>query len=234
MLNRRRLLFASAAALPGITLATSARARKRKPNPKPKPKWHWKTVTRTFASSQPITIPTAGVATPFPAKLRVQGPPNGRIQKITVSLFDLTHGYQDDLDILLVAPGGSSTILMSDAGYTNPNLPPTVPALTFDDHAPLRLPMWPSYIAGGTYKPTNFAADAPDVFPNPPGSPGPSLATFKGGKPNGVWSLYVMDDFGTDIGSIGGWSLKITARVKVKAKRKPKSKQRRKARGTGR
>lgn len=118
MLNRRRLLFAGVATLPGVVLATSAKARKPKPKPKPKPKWKWKweTVTRTFSSNQLITIPHEGIATPYPAKIQVSGMRQGRIRKVTVSLSGLTHTWPRDLDIMLADPKGRGVILMNDAG----------------------------------------------------------------------------------------------------------------------
>jgi uncharacterized repeat protein (TIGR01451 family) len=40
----------------------------------------------------------------------------------------------------------------------------------------------------------------------------PTLAAFNGVNPNGVWSLYVVDDSSSDNGTIaGGWSLNISA-----------------------
>jgi subtilisin-like proprotein convertase family protein len=48
--------------------------------------------------------------------------------------------------------------------------------------------------------------------PAPPGPYGTSLAGFNGTNPNGAWSLYVVDNFEVDTGSIaGGWNLDVAA-----------------------
>jgi hypothetical protein len=80
-------------------------------------------------------------------------------------------------------------------------------------------------LTSGTFKPTNITAvgsDGPDTFPPPapdPATCGTSLAVFNGTNPNGVWKLFVTDDFPVvDGGSINSWSLQITAKVKVKHK----------------
>ena len=67
-------------------------------------------------------------------------------------------------------------------------------------------------MVSGTYQPTNINdGGSDDVYPAP--APAPSgnttLAAFNGIDPNGIWSLYVMDDAFGDIGSIEGWSLQI-------------------------
>ena len=67
----------------------------------------------------------------------------------------------------------------------------------------------------GTFRPSDDDSQAADVaFPAP--APAPStataLATFNGSNPNGVWSLFVVDDAGADAGSIGGgWCLNISS-----------------------
>jgi hypothetical protein len=95
---------------------------------------------------------------------------------------------------------------MSDAGggtdAVNANL-------TFDDAAP----GIGATVVTGAFSPTNIGAG--DLFPAPaPAGPYPDpqqLSVFNGLDPNGTWSLYVVDDAGTDTGSLtGGWSLSIT------------------------
>jgi len=117
----------------------------------------------------------------------------------------MSHTYPDDLDILLVGPGGQKVLLMSDAGGGSDvnNI-----TLTFDDAAASALADSAAIVAG-TYKPTDFVTG--DTFPSPaPAGPyGTTLSTFNGLNPNGTWSLYVLDDAASDSGSIaGGWSLK--------------------------
>src|SRR6185295_294002 len=47
--------------------------------------------------------------------------------------------------------------------------------------------------------------------PAPAGPYGAALSAFKDSSPNGVWSIYVLDDGANDQGSIaGGWSLTVT------------------------
>ena len=41
---------------------------------------------------------------------------SGTITRVTATLTDLSHGYPDDVDVMLVSPGGQSVLLLSDAG----------------------------------------------------------------------------------------------------------------------
>ncbi len=43
----------------------------------------------------------------------------GTISKVTVTLTNISHTFSDDIDVLLVGPGGQKFILMSDAGGVN-------------------------------------------------------------------------------------------------------------------
>src|SRR5207248_1083216 len=127
--------------------------------------------------------------------------------KVTVTLKGLSHTYPDDLDVLLVGPGGQKVVLMSDAGG---GIGINNVTLSFDDAAASNLPD-SSAIVSGTYKPTDFVAG--DTFPSPaPAGPyGTALSAINGLDPNGAWSLYVLDDAAGDSGSIsGGWSLQFT------------------------
>ncbi len=166
----------------------------------------------TFCNNSSIAVPgsrTTGAASPYPSTIAVSGtgPFTGRV---TVQLSGVTHTEPRDLDILLVSPTGESLVLMSDAG-ANPESGPAT--LTFSDSAlgdvGFNVPL-----TTGTYRPTNNQA-ASDTWPAP--APAPSgamtLATFNNKNPNGVWSLYVLDDFTSeDDGSIGGgWCLNISS-----------------------
>jgi subtilisin-like proprotein convertase family protein len=162
-----------------------------------------------FSNTAPITIndsaspPTA--ATPYPSNLAVSGV-TGNIVGMTVTLANLSHGFPDDIDVLLVGPTGASALLMSDAGGSTAASGIT---LTFDDNAAASLAD-DGPLVTGTFKPTNFGTG--DTFPAPATVPTGNtlLGIFNGTNPNGDWHLYVVDDNQTDAGAIaGGWSLNL-------------------------
>ncbi len=163
----------------------------------------------TFANPTPITIPaagTSGIANPYASNIVVSGF-SGSITKVTLSLFGLSHTFPDDIDILLVGPGGQNAIVMSDVGTT---LDVVSINLTLDDDAASALPD-AAQLVSGTFRPTNIGAG--DTFPAPAPAPlgGSALSVFTGTGANGTWSLYVVDDLGGDIGSLaGGWALNFT------------------------
>ena len=160
----------------------------------------------TFANASSITINDNGPASPYPAVINVAGV-GGAISKVTVTLNNLTHGFPDDLDIVLVGPHGQTVMLMSDSGGGNALNNVT---LTLDDAFPL-LPD-SAQIITGTYGPKNNGVQG-DPFPAPgPVQPfGTALSVFNGTDANGLWSLYIVDDTSQDSGLIaGGWSLTIS------------------------
>ena len=164
-----------------------------------------------FSNSASITIPDVpggppDLGVPYPSSINVAGL-TGSVSKVTVTLTNISHTFPDDIDILLVGPGGQGAIIMSDAGLGSDIVNVT---LTFDDAAASQLPD-SAQIVSGTFQPTNFATG--DVFPAPaPGGPfGSPLSVFNGTNPNGTWNLFVVDDAGVDAGNIaGGWTLNIT------------------------
>lgn len=167
-------------------------------------------VTSAFTNAAPITIPasgTKGAATPYPSAISVTGV-TGTVAKVTVTLAGLSHTYPDDLDVLLVGPGGQTVMLMSDVGGSTGIVGVT---LTFDDSASGSLPD-SGAIASGTCKPTNIDTTTDNFpFPAPAGPFGSTLAMFNGLNPNGTWSLYILDDDSRDTGSLAqGWRLSIT------------------------
>lgn len=156
------------------------------------------------------TASAVGLATPYPSTVTITNL-QGSITKVTVTLNNMTHGYPDDVDILLVSPAGQKVVLMSDTGGGNSLQNCT---LTFDDAAAAALPDT-TQIVSGTYRPVNYAGvGSADSFPAPaPAGPynNSSLASLIGGNPNGTWSLFVVDDDGFENGNIaGGWGLTIT------------------------
>jgi subtilisin-like proprotein convertase family protein len=151
-----------------------------------------------------ITVPaagTAGIAGPYPSQIDVGGL-LGNIRKVTVTVV-ATHSFPDDMDIVLVGPGGQNAILMSDVGggFDMSNV-----TLTFDDAASDNMPDG-TQIVSGTFKPTNFEAGDPFPAPAPTPTGSANLSVFNGTNPNGAWKLFVVDDANQDAGSISSWRL---------------------------
>lgn len=179
-----------------------------------------------FDNTTAMTIPATGTGTSagapasvYPSTIDVSGLPD-EIDSLTVTLNGLSHTFPDDLDMLLVGPGGQRMVLMSDAGSTGDL---TGVTLAFDDAAAGLLPD-STRIVAGTYRATNYGAT--DSFPAPapagPHSQPPTAgtatlaSTFAGASPNGTWALYIVDDAGVDVGSLsGGWSLSFKTREQV-------------------
>jgi len=155
-------------------------------------------------SSGPLTIPTQGNASPYPATVNVSGLA-GTVQHVAVRLNNLTHTFPADLDVLLVGPGGQAAMVMSDIGIGNDvnNI-----TMTFQDGAPVP----PPQLVSGTFAPAdNAPAEAALPAPAPAGPYGSALSVFNGTSPNGAWRLFVIDDSANpDGGSLGGFSIIIT------------------------
>lgn len=169
------------------------------------------TTVQTFTQNTPVTLPAdppgGGTATPYPSALTVAGV-TGTVVGVKVKLNSVSHTFPDDMDILLVGPTGAGVVLMSDAGggtdLVNTNF-------TFADGSPY-LPDSATLLAGGTFAPTNHGTG--DVFAAPAPAPIPAGGSlnslFAGQNPNGVWNLFVTDQFTGDTGSITSWSLELT------------------------
>ena len=170
----------------------------------------FKTVTRTFSSTQQITIPAAGQAAPYPSEISARGFRKGKIRDVNLTLKNFSHTFPDDVDVM-VSHRGVNRIVMSDTGGSTDANNIT---LKLDDEATALLPdSGPP--TGGTFQPTNIGAG--DTFPAPAPTPsGPTpLSGFDGKNPNGTWSLWVNDDAGGDSGQFaGGWSIRIKAKVR--------------------
>ena len=155
-----------------------------------------------------LSIPLSGQATPYPYVFTVANR-TGTIADIDVTLEGVTHSFADDIDLLLVSPSGTRVVLLSDA-CGDPDLVGVT--LTLDDEAGAAVPEAGPCAGGGTLMPSDYAGGPVDAFPEPaPSGPhGSSLSAFDGEPPNGLWSVYAVDDNAGDSGEIGGVTLSIT------------------------
>jgi len=187
-----------------------------------------KVVKKTFSSDAAITIPTGisqfghGPATPYPTTIDVHGFKKARILDVNLTLRGFSHAWSSDVDMLLVAPDGRNTIVLSDVGSDFSSLEAAVSNITIklDDEAAAGLPEGDGHpLTAGSFQPadTDSWNQANETFfaPAPVPSASVALAKFDGINPNGQWRLFVVDDSANDVGSIaGGWTLEITAKTK--------------------
>lgn len=176
-----------------------------------------RTDVMSFANTTNITIRDGNSASLYPSSITVSGL-TGTVSKVTVQLKNLSHSQPSDIDMLLVGPTGVKFVLFSDVGGSNSTSATTV---TLDDAATATLPT--TFLSSGSYKPADFGGVADAFF-----SPAPTIAfpgdsaqptgtatfttKFAGTNPNGVWSLYIMDDTTNALsGSLAsGWMLTLT------------------------
>lgn len=99
--------------------------------------------------------------------------------------FNISHSYDSDLEIWLIAPDNTFIELSSGNGgsgnnYINTCLSDLSTNLISSGNAPFF----------GSYKPES-----------------PLYVAHNGQNPNGVWNLYIVDDFATDAGTLLSWSI---------------------------
>jgi hypothetical protein len=165
--------------------------------------------TNAIVINDSQTPPT--IASPYPSPITVSNITGSYVTKVTVQIFGFAHGFPSDVSILLVGPQGQNSILMAQVGGSA-RTPVTNVDLTFDDDASSNLPL-ESQLVSGTFKPTTntFSFSYPPPAPSTNEIMGAFLGNFTSVEPNGVWNLFVVDQYPTDSGVItGGWSLNIT------------------------
>jgi subtilisin family serine protease len=145
-----------------------------------------------------VSIPSAGRASPYPSSVVVPAGA-GVVTRVQVILSGFTHAFTDEVDVLLVGPGGQTCVLMADVDGNASNV-----SLSFDDGGSLLV----NASASGTYRPTNNGAAF--LSPAPGGPYGSSLSVFNGSPAAGTWRLFVLDDTSGDSGSLREWSLVLT------------------------
>ena len=163
--------------------------------------------TASYANTDYLAIPSQSTALPYPAVLTVTNPGvagANLISKVTVTLNHLTHDWLHDLNVLLVGPAGQSVLLLSHAGSGGSANDAT---LVFTDTGSRMPASLSKVLTNGTYLPTAYGTPLDLPAPAPAGPYSAYLSAFAGTDPTGTWSLYILDDGGTDGGSLGGWSL---------------------------
>jgi subtilisin-like proprotein convertase family protein len=164
-------------------------------------------MTRSFTNAAAIAILDDGPAGTYPSTINVSGM-TGTVTRVSVQLRGVTHPFPDDIDILLVPPGGPALFVMSDAGGSFPLSGTT---FSIEDGAPI-VPN-SAQIASAVYAPANHGLTA-DMFPSPaPAAPyAVGFTNANGINPNGAWRLFVYDDALESTGTIAaGWALTISA-----------------------
>ncbi len=107
----------------------------------------------------------------------------GLITDINVKL-NITHTYDSDLDVFLIAPDATRVELFTDVGAGGDNFSNTIT----DDEAATAITAGTAPFAG-TYRPEG------------------SLAALDGKNFSGTWTLEITDDAGGDTGTLNSWSL---------------------------
>lgn len=166
--------------------------------------------TVTF-TGPPIAINDGSVASPFPSSLEVARV-TGVLTNVSVGLFEVAHEAPNDLDVLLVGPGGQRVVVFSDACQSEIW---AAVDIVFDDSAAGPAPFGPPTSQAdscepGFFKPTNHppAESFPAPAPNPPY--GSALAAFNGSAPLGTWRLFAVDDSSFFGGKIQAWGIALT------------------------
>ncbi len=113
------------------------------------------------------------------------------ITKVTASLH-LTHTFDGDIAISLIAPDGTTVLLSNNRGGGGDNFGTGCGARTgFDDAAPALISLGAPPFSG-TFRPDGL------------------LSALNGKNPNGVWRLRIADTVGGDSGNLLCWGLRIT------------------------
>lgn len=156
-----------------------------------------------FPGSGAIAIPSIGNATPYPSGITPSGI-DGNVIAVRVKINGFSHSLPDDVDVLLVSPGGQVCAVFSDAigsgGITNVNL-------VFDDAAATVIPD-SGGVASGSYRPANYDP-IEGLPPVGSGTIGTNLTALAAGGVSGLWRLYVRDDASLNAGSVTSWALVI-------------------------
>ena len=158
----------------------------------------------TFSNPATITVPDPNCtdpepSSPYPSNIVVSGR-TGTVSDVNVTLNDVTHPFEGDFEVLLVSPAGAPA-----TSRCSPT-PAPAPCPTPPSPSTMRPPAWPPRTRHGGPAPTSRPTHRVRTRQIPGAGAGPSSNTTLAGlqrhRPNGTWSLYVVDDGCPDAGSI--------------------------------
>ena len=139
-------------------------------------------VTTTYAyTGSRVRIPDQGQVTSTITIADAQP-----IADVNVSL-DISHAFDADLDVFLIAPDGTRVQLFSDRGSDGDNFTSTI----LDDEAATKIADGSAPFTG-RFRPEGRLSD------------------FAGKNPQGTWTIEVIDDNSGDQGWLDSWSLEVT------------------------
>jgi subtilisin family serine protease/subtilisin-like proprotein convertase family protein/methionine-rich copper-binding protein CopC len=106
--------------------------------------------------------------------------------------LDISHTFDSDLDVTLIAPSGARIELFTDVGGGGSNFVGTV----LDDEASITIQSGTAPFTG-RYRPEGL------------------LSTVDGQEATGNWTLEIRDDAGADVGTLNGWELTVRQAAEV-------------------
>lgn len=135
------------------------------------------------STATPVAIPDlSSVST------TITVPDSGSVKDLNVHL-DITHGFVQDLDAMLISPAGTSIELFSQVGGILAGAQDFVGTI-LDDEAATLITSAPAPFTG---------AFVPEEL----------LSAFDGEDMAGVWTLTIVDHSSDDVGTLEAWSLEI-------------------------
>ncbi|MFZ2360765.1 MAG: proprotein convertase P-domain-containing protein, partial [Anaerolineae bacterium] len=147
------------------------------------------TCTTYTSTDVPKAVPPSGTAGTTTSVVTVPSG-GGTITDVNVTIGQLTHTYDADLDIHILHPDSTAVELSTDNGGLGDNYVNTV----FDDEAGTLITAGTAPFTG-SYRPEGL------------------LSALDGKATNGTWTLRVVDDASGDSGTLSSWSLTICGSV---------------------
>lgn len=141
--------------------------------------------TQTFSNTTSYIIPDGSV-TGVSSPITVSGIPGNAGSSLVSINVDITHAYDSDIDLYLVSPCGYTIALSQGNGGSGNNYTST----TFSTSGTIIYAGTPPFT--GTFRPED------------------PLYVLSGCASNGIWQLFVKDNFTPDQGTINSWSMSFT------------------------